>query len=235
MATELAVQSAITADENALVELRQRLRQSRFFSTLDEAALTDAAAEGRCHEYRRGELVRGYTSHCYVVLTGALRFYRLLENGQRITLGMKRAGGVALPGSAQPSTALELCIEVVQDGTVLCRFLPEYIRQLITAHPRFALEAYDAMAQWCTEFSVRLGEMAYDHVTERLGHLLARLAVLSDKCVVTETHDQLAWWIGTSRAKVTKELNEFRRLGLITYEPYGRGILVPDPHRLAAL
>jgi CRP-like cAMP-binding protein len=123
----------------------------------------------------------------------------------------------------------------MQDRTLLCRFSPEYIRYLITTYPHFALDVYDALAQWCTEFVSRLGEMAYDHVTERLAHLLARLASLSEEHLVTETHDHLAWWIGTSRAKVTKELNEFRRRGLITYEPHGRGIVVLDPHRLAAL
>jgi CRP-like cAMP-binding protein len=235
MATELAVQRSNSAEENIPGDLCHRLRRARFFSTLDDAALTEAAAEGRYHEYGRGELILGYTSHCYVVLSGAVRFYLLLANGQRITLGMKSAGGVALPGPSLPPSGMESCIEIAQDRTLLCRFSPEYIRHLVSMYPRFALEVCDAMATWCTEFVVRLGEMAYDHVTERLAHLLARLAILSDDHVVTETHDHLAWWIGTSRAKVTKELNAFRRLGLIAYEPYGRGIVVPDPHRLAAL
>jgi CRP-like cAMP-binding protein len=235
MVLEATAQFSGIDDGTALIDLRHRLRRSPFFSTLDDAALAEAAALGRCREYRRGELILGYVSDCYVILGGAVRFYLLLENGQRITLGMKRAGGVALPGPSLPPCAMDLCMEVVQDRTRLCRLPAEYVRRLVSLYPRFALEAYDAMALWCMEFIERLGEMAYDHVTERLAHLLARLATLSDEHLVTETHDQLAWWIGTSRAKVTKELNQLRRLGLIAYEPRGRCIVVRDPQRLAAL
>src|SRR5258708_7004054 len=98
MVTEAAVDRINEDGGAALVDLRKRLRRARFFSTLDDAALREAAALGRCREYRRGELILGYVSDCYVILSGEVRFYLLLENGQRITLGMKGAGGVALPG-----------------------------------------------------------------------------------------------------------------------------------------
>jgi hypothetical protein len=107
MATEITVQRISTTDQSSLADLSRQLRQARFFSILDDAALSEAAAEGRCHEYRRGELILGYAGHGYVVLSGAVRFYLLLENGQRITLGMKHAGGVALPGPSLPTTVME--------------------------------------------------------------------------------------------------------------------------------
>jgi biotin operon repressor len=81
----------------------------------------------------------------------------------------------------------------------------------------------------------RLGEWAHGTVVVRLAHTLATCALANEQRMVSETHDQLAWLTGASRATVTKELQQLRAMGLIAFSPHHHGIHVPDPERLLTL
>jgi RNase P/RNase MRP subunit p29 len=71
-------------------------------------------------------------------------------------------------------------------------------------------------------------ELACADVKVRLAHTLARLAAGDEGHVVWETHETLAWLIGASREKVTKEVCCLRRQGLVTYPSHHHGIRIVD-------
>jgi CRP/FNR family transcriptional regulator len=180
--------------------------------------------------------VRGeFRGPCFVVLRGAVRWFVLSPKGQKITFSTQHGGDVSLPLPPGRVTKVPYEIEALEHGTMLCWFPRQYVRDLILTHPSFAAEALDTALSWVDEVCERMTELAFEQVTERLAHTLARLASMSDRHMVHETHDELAWWIGTSRENVTRELNRLRQCGLITYEPYARVVAVPDPQRLAEL
>ncbi|MDB5059375.1 MAG: transcriptional regulator, Crp/Fnr family, partial [Chloroflexi bacterium] len=164
-----------------------------------------------------------------------VRAYMLSVDGRRITLGTLSPGTAFWIEPTDLEGSATCCNEVLLDGTLLCRLPHDYVRRLMARNPQFAVEVYEVVYMWCATFRDRLRELAHDHTGTRLAHLLGRLAASSDCNVVYETHDELAWWIGTSRARVTKELHRLRGLGLIAYRPHGRGIHVLDPARLRTL
>jgi CRP-like cAMP-binding protein len=217
--------------------LRVRLRQSSIFRVLGEPDLEEAVALARRQVRRRGELVQdgdGAGSNFYVVLTGAVRCSLLSSDGNKVTLGTIRPGMAFWLEPTDAQLIATFCGEILVDDTQLCRLPYHFVRQLMARDPRFAIEMYDVIYAWCATFRDRLAELAHDQVSTRLAHLLGRLAAADDRHTVMETHDELAWWIGTSRVRVTKELHGLRERGLIDYRPHVRGIQVPDPQRLGA-
>jgi CRP-like cAMP-binding protein len=220
------------------------LQENQFFQLLRDDALLEIAALAQCRTYGQGALITASStafSEFFVILRGGVRFYLLSRDGRKTTLNALHEGRVFWYGPAdlfaiptQPTSA-EHCAEVLAGGAILCSMPLSYVRRLMAEHPPFAQALFDQVCRWTLEFCDRIGEMAHDQVTIRLAHTLARLARASDDHVVTETHDELAWWVGTSRARVTKELHRLRALGLIDYRPHRHGIRVLEPERLCLL
>jgi CRP/FNR family transcriptional regulator len=244
VAVEAARGSICDEDSAGRVALRSLLRRANIFRRLDDLTLLEAAEVGRCHVYRRGSRVAeleagaagdGSRGVCFAVLRGAVRWYVLSPRGQKITFASQHEGDVCLPLPPEKVSTVPYEIEALEHGTTLCWFPQQYMRDLILEHPACAAEALDTALSWVDDACARLTELVFDQVAERLAHLLARLASTNERHLVRETHDELAWWIGTSRENVTRELNRLRQFGLITYEPYARVLVVPDPQRLAQL
>jgi CRP-like cAMP-binding protein len=217
--------------------LQAHLRQASFFRVLGESDLAAAVAVARCQIHCRGELVQGpdgVIRDFYVVLAGAVRCSLLSAEGNKVTLGTVHPGMVLWLEPEDTRAMATVCAEVLEDNTLLCRLPYQFVREIMKREPQFAVEVYDVLYAWCAAFRDRLIELAHDHVGARLAHLLGRLAETSATCTVMETHDELAWWIGASRARVTKELHCLRERGLIDYRPHIRGIQVHDPQKLSA-
>jgi CRP/FNR family transcriptional regulator len=238
------VAAGVSAAVPSRAEVCRSLQGNQFFRLLPDAALLEVAATARCRTCAHGELITAAStafSDFFVILRGGVRFYLLSRDGRKITLNLLHEGCVfwygpsdlfALPGDAAGASH---CAEALDGDTVLCSMPQSAVRRLMAEHPAFALALFDQVCRWTLEFCDRVWEMAHDQVTIRLAHTLARLAQASATQVVIETHDELAWWVGTSRERVTKELHRLRALGLIEYRPHRRGIRVPDPARLSAL
>jgi CRP-like cAMP-binding protein len=62
----------------------------------------------------------------------------------------------------------------------------------------------------------RLEQMAYSTISARLAALLLELAESDPDGVVRATHQELADMLGTWRETISKTLQEFRRLGLVS-------------------
>jgi CRP-like cAMP-binding protein len=225
------------------VDIARSLRQASLFQSLDEDARADLAARGRLHVCARGTSVTPDAAPdcCYLIVRGSVRFFLLSGDGRKITLGEQRAGEVFwLAHSNQFPFAGEVenatpCAEVLDDRTVLCTIPYQHVRRLMAAYPSFTLALAEQIYRWNVEFCGRIWELANDSVITRLAHTLARLARENGEHVVTDTHDELAWWVGTSRARVTKELHRLRSLGCIEYRPHQHAIQVLNPEQLRSL
>jgi CRP-like cAMP-binding protein len=222
----------------ARVDLVGCLRQSHLFRALPATALTVLAAQVRCEVHRRGELYLDPAEafeRCYLVVQGQVSFYRLAPGGRKLTMDIKRDGEVFWFASRDTSGGPRSHAEVLSDDTLLCHLALRDVRRLMVAHPPFALALFDDVYRLAVRLSDRLEELALEAVAVRLAHTLATRARENAQRIVTETHDELAWLTGASRATVTKELQRLRSRGLIAFQPHHHGIHVPDPERLLAL
>lgn len=236
----MARSMAATSILPSWVEIVQTLQQSALFQSLGDDALAEVAASAQPRVYGRDALLTADTAldSYYLISRGRVRFFLLSHDGRKVTLGGQHAHDVfwfARPNQLVLHRQVEQithCAVVMEDRSVLCALPYLCIRRLAAAHPSFALALADQIYRWNLEFCDRIWELAYDPVTTRLARVLARLALASSEHVVTETHDELAWWVGTSRARVTKELHRLRSLGYIEYRPHRHAIQVLDPERL---
>lgn len=218
--------------------LGARLRQSRPFRELPDAALAEVVAMARCAAYHRGELYvdpAATFEHFYVVLRGRVSLYRLTPDGRKLTIDLKQDGDVFWFTSRDAAGGAKSCAEVLRDGTLICRLALRDVRHLMLAHAPFAVALFDELLSVTARLTDRLEELAYDVVAVRLAHTLAARAQANADHMVTETHDELAWLTGASRATVTKELQRLRAARLIATHPHHHGIHVPDPGRLRML
>jgi CRP-like cAMP-binding protein len=219
------------------VDIVHCLRQAGPLRGLTGAALAELASRMRCEVHRRGELYLDPAAleRFYVVLRGQVSFYRLASDGRKLTMDIKRAGDVYWFAARDWPAGLRISAEVLSDDTLLgCLALPD-VRRLMMVHPSFALALFDEVCGVARRLADRVEELAHESVAVRLAHTLATRARASEQQVVTETHDELAWLTGASRARVTKELQRLRQAGLIAYAPHHHGIRVLDPERLGAL
>jgi CRP-like cAMP-binding protein len=224
-------------------DIARCLRQAPLFQSLDDDARAEVAARAHLHACARGTLVTPDAAPdcCYLIVRGSVRFFLLSGDGSKITLGGQRAGEVfwlahanQFPFAGEIENATP-CAEVLDDHAVLCTIPYQEVRRLMAANPSFTLALAEQIYRWNLDFCQRIWELAHDSVIIRLAHILARLARENGEHVATETHDELAWWVGTSRARVTKELHRLRSLGCIDYRPHQHAIQVLNPEQLRSL
>lgn len=176
--------------------------------------------------YRKGELIYGpdrRSTNIYLVVAGSVGMSRIAEEGSEVLFGIVRpdelfgeSAFLGDPGVAEMATALE--------SVKLMSWTVADMEDLVAKRPRLAVALLQILAQRNAELTRHIGSFATDCVERRLARSLIYLSgrlgkQLDDGSVqmMPFTHSQLARYIGTSREVVTQYMNQFRKLGFVTY------------------
>jgi len=151
----------------------------------------------------------------YLVASGRVQLYRTTEEGRRFVIATLGPGSMfgeeSLLGGQGPDTravALEPC--TIWE-------MPQQRALEISSHDAlFGFGLMQAIGQRVVEAENRLEQMAYSTISARLAALLLELAESDPDGVVRATHQELADMLGTWRETISKTLQEFRRLGLVS-------------------
>ncbi len=211
-------------------------RQVRLFRTLNEEALVGLTAQAHRHVYSRREALNASAdTHdgLFVVESGCIRFQRIANRGQALTLAMYYAGDTFTFASISRRDGPESVVEALARETVVSYISKTLMRHLMIKYPAVALAALAETQGLLAETYDRLEDMALYPLDTRLAHLLARQAAIRERHVVAATHEELAEMISTTREKVTLGLQHLREAGLVEYLPHHHGITVCDLQRLA--
>lgn len=197
----------------------EALRRVLFLKMLPEETIRAIAAAGQDKTLDKGEMLFTEESPCLgliVILTGAIKIYKMDGRGRELTLGLEGPGAsvAELPlfdGGPYPAAA-----EGAEDGTALLLVPPDRFRQLMAAYPEIAVQALRALAARMRRLVVMVEAQTLQTVRSRLAAYLLQTADGRNEFTLTETNDAIAGHIGTVRDVVSRTLSGFREAGVIT-------------------
>jgi len=219
------------------MEPREALRQVLFLKTAGEEAISELIVSGQARRLRKGEQLFAEFERCrglFVVLTGAIKVYKLDSRGRELTLSVETPGASVgeLPlfdGGNYPYSA-----EAAQADTAVWAVPRNRFREVMRAHPEIAERALLALG-------VRLRQMVQIAEAQSLYTVRARLAAYllgvgrgRTAFRLEETNEAISSHLGTVREVVSRTLRTLKEAKVIGLS--GRWIEVLDGeelHRIA--
>lgn len=215
------------------MESREALRQVLFLKTAGEEAISKLEASGQAQRLGKGEQLFAEFERCrglFVVLTGAIKVYKLDSRGRELTLSVETPGASVgeLPlfdGGNYPYSA-----EAAQAGTAVWFVPRDQFREVMRAHPQIAERALLALG-------VRLRQMVQIAEAQSLYTVRARLAAYllevgrgRTQYRLEETNEAIGGHLGTVREVVSRTLRTLKESGVIGLQ--GRWVEVRDAEEL---
>ncbi len=188
---------------------------------------------GTIRRLRKGEALFFEKGRCLglvVVLTGAVRVYKLDSRGRELTLDLetpgKSVGEMPLfDGGNYPANA-----EASEEDTRLFIVPVERFRQVMTQHPEIAEQGLKALGIRMRRLMQMLEAQALTTVRARLADYLLRAAEGRTQFALTETNEAIGSQIGTVREVVSRTLRFLVETGAISLE--GRRVTLREPEVL---
>ena len=224
----------------AVLDPIETLRRVAFFAVLPADELRALACHCVARRLDKDEMLVAEGDACeglFVVQSGAIKIFKMAENGREQVLVIERAGSTVgelsiLDGGNFPASAA-----AVEDSTLL--FLPkkEFL-DLCRRNSEVALAVIRTLA-WRFRYLADLEELSLKEVSHRLARFLRdralRLGARTRRGVefpLEETNQQIGAEIGTVRDLVSRNLRRFVDRGLIRLER--RKVIVLDMAELEA-
>jgi CRP-like cAMP-binding protein len=215
------------------MDCRQALRQVLFLKTVQEAAIAALIAAGAERRLEKGEPLFAEFERCqglFVVLTGAVKVYKLDSRGRELTLSLELPGESVgeLPlfdGGNYPYSA-----EAVQGDTRIWYVPRDHFRAIMRDYPGIAERGLLALG-------VRLRRMVQIAEAQSLYTVRARLAtylleISNGRTLfrLEETNEAISSHLGTVREVVSRTLRTLKDSQVIGLR--GRWVTVLDEAEL---
>ena len=219
------------------MESKEALRQVLFLRTAGGGAISELIVSGQAWRLRKSEQLFAEFERCqglFVVLTGAIKVYKLDSRGRELTLSVETPGASVgeLPlfdGGNYPYSA-----EAAQADTAVWAVPRNRFREVMRAHPEIAERALLALG-------VRLRQMVQIAEAQSLYTVRARLAAYllgvgrgRTAFRLEEMNEAISSHLGTVREVVSRTLRTLKEAKVIGLS--GRWIEVLDGeelHRIA--
>jgi CRP-like cAMP-binding protein len=217
-----------------------RLATVPFLSDLDEAARADVLPSLRERRVVRGGVVfrQGEESRAaFVVLEGQIRITVLSANGAEMTIDVLAPGDtfgiVGLAGDLP-----RISNAVATRASLLLEVPTETLRALMRRDPHVFREMMEQLLR-------RLGRSIQEHVssgTQRVyARVAAKLLALSVESGAERrlpeglSHQDLASMVGSTRATVTRVLQDLRKRGILDVDPSSRRLIIREADKLSEM
>jgi len=211
---------------NRLDKAREVLRNSGLFRDVDEALLNDMLTRFQHESWARNRSVSAETvcDRFHVILSGRLQVVQVNEDtGRMVTLFL------LVPGDA--FDLLQLLTDKPCEGMFQARddldllTLPiSESREWIAAHPEFNRNFLPYLGQQMRELTHLAGDLALHDTETRLAHLIVRHLDKRDsqhphiEFINDLSHEVLAEMIGSVRAVVNRQLQHWRKDGIVSLD-----------------
>jgi CRP/FNR family transcriptional regulator len=230
------IAGGVAIREDRYMSIARRLEilsKSTLFGDVPEAALLGLASGGVERKLSCGQILftaNNPSEGLYVVLSGAVRAFRVNMDGREQTIHIERCGGTlaevaAFDGEPYPSTTI-----AEEDSEVL--FLErQAVQRFMLQHPEVALTALRMLAQKLRRVASLVEQLALMDLGQRLAHLLLEEAEKTGRPVEDGisfqqhlSHSQLAARLGSVREVVSRALQKLTQYDIIQLK--GRGVVV---------
>jgi CRP/FNR family transcriptional regulator len=213
----------------SLLNRKTALQQVYFLKTLPNEALEALAARGTERRLCQGEMLFAERGRCLglvVVLSGAIKVYKLDTRGRELTRDLETHGDsvaeVALfDGGNYPASA-----EAISNGTTVLVVLRDDFMQVVAAHHEISDLALKALGVRIRKLMESVEAHALHSVRTRIASYLLDVAGNRTTFHLEETNDVIASRTGTVREVVSRTLRILVDGGAITL--CGRIITISD-------
>lgn len=207
------------------------------FNDLTPAEREFLAARAKRRQNERGRTIFSQgdrANEMFLLKSGRVKLTRLFENGNEITLDIRKAGDfigetVLTEAGVYPVSAV--CLEPV----LTCGFAKDQLEGIVLERPNIGLQIIRNLSAQISQLTNRVEDMAISGIAERLLRLLTRLAAEhgtpQDEGILLPlllTHEELGFLLGAHRVSVTRAMQELKQAGWLAKK--GRFLLLsPSP------
>jgi CRP/FNR family transcriptional regulator len=169
----------------------------------------------------------------FLLKSGRVKLTRLFENGNEITLDIRKAGDfigetVLTEAGLYPVSAV--CLEPV----MTCGFAKDQLEGIILERPNIGLQIIRNLSAQISQLTNRVEDLAISGIAERLLRLLTRLATEHGTpqeegtlLPLLLTHEELGFLLGAHRVSVTRAMQEIKLAGRLAQK--GRFLFLLPP------
>ena len=223
------------------------LKRSVLFGNLPAEALSELAGLARQRDLTHREvlfLVGEQAAGLFVIVSGAIRAYRVNSQGREQTIHVERDGATlaevpVFDDGKYPATA------VAEEPTTVLFLAKKDVRDFMLRHPQAALTALKLMAKRMRGHAELVDALALQQVGQRLARFLLdccrdrgtrkKSALEFDLAI---SNEELARRVGSVREVVSRTLTRLERDGLIAVskspvDAKRRRVVVPDQAALS--
>ena len=195
------------------------------FSNLTPEQLSPLTGKLRRRQYQRGEVIFHQddpADRMHIIVEGRVRISIPSEDGREKDIALLQPGEcfgemALLDGSNRSATAT-----VVESSQTLALFRQDFM-DFLEEHPEVVADTTTLLTRRLRSMNQMLGDMAFLDVPTRVAKQLLELAEASsgddgrqEPIEVILGQDELARLVGASRETVSRALNSYRRLGILS-------------------
>jgi CRP-like cAMP-binding protein len=158
----------------------------------------------------------------YFIRTGRIKVAVLSSAGKEAVISMRVSGGICgeeclVAQLTRPST-----VTALEDSTLLRIEKSEMLHALHT-HSELSREFIEMLLKRSLDLEEDLCDQLFNNSERRLARVLIKLALLRQAEALPEvaiprmSHEVLAEMVGTTRARISKFMNKFKKMKLIDY------------------
>ena len=211
----------------------EAIKRVIFLRSVSDTMREEIAAAGYERTLTTGEMLFAETEPCFgllVVLTGAVKVYKLDARGREMILSVERPGSSVLDvplfdGGNYPANA------AAQEKDTSVFVVPhDRFQALLQYHPEIASAVVRHLAIQVRKLIEMLKAQTLHKVRSRLAAYLLNTARTEIAFPLTETNEAIGSHIGTVREVISRTLSAFEMEGLISRR--GRIIRIERPDKL---
>lgn len=191
------------------------------------------AGKMRVKRFAKGEVVfhrEDPASHLYVIATGTVKIALPDETGREVVVAMYRGGDVFGELALFDQAARSATVTALSE-TVVYALAGEDFFGVLEKNPKAMRQLLALLARIVRRVSGQVGDLVFLDLEGRVAKYLLDLSELSEGKVEL-TQEDLAAFVGGTRAAVNRALADLQKLGAI--EVGRRHIEVRDPSKLKA-
>ena len=193
-----------------LQEKIQLIQSLPLFTKLSLPEIRYLAKIAQEKNYRRGEIIikqEEISADAYIILSGHVKVYRLLEDGRIVNLSILGQGEILGELSLLDGKPRSANVEAMVPVKTLVIYKNNF-DQFILKYPHIVKYFLAVLTKRLRLSQISLEDIAYGKLKKRVYNVLKKLAQYYSSQEIPLSHEELAEIVGATRARVTETLDE---------------------------
>lgn len=195
------------------------------FKALDQEDLGKISQNITSRQLAKGEILYSLNDNddtLYIVHTGELKNYRILENGKEQLIRLLGPGAFTGEWSIFKSDIKHNDYIEALETTEICQLTRQGFKQVLGQYPEISMSLLQHMSERLDISENQTATLAYGSITKRITSYLADLIINSKvnregtiQIALPMTRKDLASYLGTTPESVTRGFNKLEKAGVI--------------------